>query len=66
MTTIPSPEMPQIPTDRARLRELARIVGDVLREERRAADRSLVNEFAASEADFEGWINTANARESDE
>lgn len=39
-------------SDRAHLRELAKRVGDQLREERRAADRSLAPELAASEADF--------------
>ena len=41
------------------LRASARLAGDLLREERRAADLSLTEEFAASERDFEALINSA-------
>lgn len=39
------------------LLEAARLVGDLLREDRRAADRSLAGEFAASEAELTRWFN---------
>ncbi len=38
------------------LRASARMVGDLLREERRAADLSIAEEFAASERDFEAMV----------
>ncbi len=41
------------------LRASARLAGDLLREERRATDLSLTEEFAASERDFEALIDNA-------
>ncbi len=66
MTTIPTTKVTQDSNDRAQMREAARLLGNLLREERRAADLSLAREFAASEAEFERWFNSVNDRESDE
>lgn len=62
--TTPTPNLTPDSTARARLREAARLVGDLLREERRADDRSLASVFAASEREFENWFREAdNERE---
>lgn len=56
----PTPNMTQDSIARAREREAARLVGDLLREERRADDRSLASVFAASEREFESWFHEAD------
>lgn len=56
----PTPNMTQDSTARAREREAARLVGDLLREERRADDRSLASVFAASEREFESLVHEAD------
>lgn len=62
--TTSTPTMSQDSTVRARLREVARIVGDLLRERRRADDRSLASVFTASEREFERWFHpTVHERE---
>lgn len=58
-----TPKMPQDSTSHEDLLEAARLIGDLLREERRADDRSLANEFAASEREFERWFNSDESHE---
>lgn len=60
----PTLKMTEAQIERARLLETSRIIGDLLREERRADDAELAREFAESDRGFWRLVDRAtNERE---